>query len=82
MRYESKNKEIKGYVGNCIINVPLTISIKHQLSLTYYLVKDSFFYAGDEVLGGVSCHGEESVVSAFSEKVGMLVQRALKYFIC
>ena len=52
MRFEAKNKEIKGYVSNCTKNVPLTVSIKHQLSLSFHLAKDSFFYAGDEVLGG------------------------------
>ena len=53
MRFEAKNKEIKSYTTDCFKNVPLSVSIKHQLSLCFHLANHSFLYAGDEILGGM-----------------------------
>ena len=53
MRFEAKNKEIKGYTTNCFKNVPYSLSLRHQQSHCYNLAGNkTFLYEGDEVFGG------------------------------
>ena len=57
MRFEGKNKQLKGYTTNYFKNIALCVSIQHQLSICYLLAtrpgtSSSFLYGGDEVIGG------------------------------
>jgi hypothetical protein len=81
MRFESKNKEMKGYVSrcNCAKNVPFTASIKHQLSQCSNIAKNNFFYGGDEVLGGSCCIIDEQLSHLIVTKIGITVEVALKW---
>lgn len=61
MRFESKNKGIKGFASNCFKNVPFSVSVRHQQMSCHLLAvrpgqeMSNFLYKGDEVSSGKVC---------------------------
>ena len=68
MRFESKNKQIKGFSSGCFKNVPFSIALRHQQIMACMLAvkpgaqTSTFLYRGDEVLSGKSLHADACTV--------------------
>ena len=56
MRFESKNAQIKRFLSpQSYRNVPLSVSIHHQMWMCYQLLTQStsnFLYSGDDIISG------------------------------
>ncbi|XP_064382999.1 uncharacterized protein LOC135331689 [Halichondria panicea] len=77
MRFESKNKELKGFTSNCFKNVPYSVSVRHQQRYCHLLAvrpgqeMSNFLYKGDEVSSGKSVILDNDLVAPVTQLCGL-----------